>query len=112
KVYARFIELCRGLKLFTDAAVAIDGNKFKAVNARDRNVTQNKIKARLDHLEAAVKNYLDDLDRADRLPASLPEARVSHLKEKIAAVWAEMRKLKTVRKHLLGSDDKQISLTD
>ena len=112
QVCARFIELCRGLELFTGTTVAIDGSKFKAVNARDRNFTQNKIKARLEHLEAAVKNYLDDLDRADRLPASLPQARVSHLKEKIAAVRGEMRKLKKVRNHLLGIDGKQISLTD
>src|ERR1700740_2893832 len=30
KVCARFIELCRGLELFTEATVAIDGSKFKA----------------------------------------------------------------------------------
>ncbi len=29
-----FIELCRGLELFTQAIVAIDGSKFKAVNRR------------------------------------------------------------------------------
>jgi transposase len=31
KVCTRFIELCREMKLFTDAVVAIDGSKFKAV---------------------------------------------------------------------------------
>src|SRR5438874_1189462 len=100
KVCARFIELCRELKLFSEATVAIDGSKFKAVNARDRNFTQHKIKARLEHLEKAVKNYLDDLDRADRLPSSLPAARISHLKEKIAAVRAEMRKIKKIETQL------------
>src|ERR1700756_3972471 len=33
KVCARFIELCRELKLFSEATIAIDGSKFKAVNA-------------------------------------------------------------------------------
>ena len=112
KVCARFIELCRELKLFSEATVAIDGSKFKAVNARDRNFTQHKIKARLEHLEKAVKNYLDDLDRADRLPSSLPAARISHLKEKIAAVRAEMRKIKKIETRLAISADKQVSLTD
>ena len=112
KVCARFIELCRELKLFSEATVAIDGSKFKAVNARDRNFTQHKIKARLEHLEKAVKNYLDDLDRADRLPSSLPAARISHLKEKIAAVRAEMRKIKKIETRLGKSADKQVSLTD
>jgi hypothetical protein len=112
KVCARFIELCRELKLFSEATVAIDGSKFKAVNARDRNFTQHKIEARLEHLEKAVKNYLDDLDRADRLPSSLPEARISHLKEKIAAVRAEMRKIKKIEIHLARAADRQVSLTD
>ena len=36
-VCAQFIGLCRRLKLFTHAVVAIDGSKFKAVNNRDKN---------------------------------------------------------------------------
>src|SRR3979409_943050 len=38
-VCAQFVELCRRLKLFTCAVVAIDGSKFKAVNNRDKNYT-------------------------------------------------------------------------
>jgi transposase len=30
----RFVALCRGLNLFTQAIVAIDGSRFKAVNSR------------------------------------------------------------------------------
>jgi transposase len=41
----RFIELCRRLELFTLAIAAIDGSKFKAVNARDRNFTKAKLRA-------------------------------------------------------------------
>src|SRR5271169_6883621 len=36
-VCREFIVLCQRLGLFTDALVAIDGSKFKAVNNRDRN---------------------------------------------------------------------------
>ena len=32
----RFIALCRGLNLFAQAIVSIDGSRFKAVNSRDR----------------------------------------------------------------------------
>src|SRR6516165_12559792 len=39
QVCVSFIELCREMKLFTEAVVAIDGSKFKAVNNRDRNYT-------------------------------------------------------------------------
>src|SRR6202051_2881301 len=40
QVCARFIMLCRSLGLFTNASVAIDGSKFKAVNNRDKNFTR------------------------------------------------------------------------
>jgi transposase len=112
KVCVRFIDLCRQMRLFTDAVLAIDGSKFKAVNNRDRNFTQKKIKSRMEHLEKAVKQYLDDLDRADREPACVSETRVTHVKEKIAAIRAEMRKLTKIEKELAQTESQQISLTD
>src|SRR6201981_3165253 len=36
EVYREFVALCRKLDLFSAASVAIDGSKFKAVNARDK----------------------------------------------------------------------------
>jgi len=44
-VCRRFVMLCRELKLFTQAAVAVDSSKFKAVNSRDRNFTPGKIES-------------------------------------------------------------------
>lgn len=35
-VCRQFVELCRQMSMFTDAVVAIDGSKFKAVNAKLR----------------------------------------------------------------------------
>lgn len=46
KVCREFVLICRKLKLFTDAFVAIDGSKLKAVNNRDRNFTKAKMKRR------------------------------------------------------------------
>jgi hypothetical protein len=46
-VCREFIVLCRKLKLFSGAIVAIDGSKFKAVNNRDKNFTDRKLKARM-----------------------------------------------------------------
>jgi transposase len=43
KVCREFVVLCRRLGLFSEASVAIDGSKFKAVNTRDRNFTQAKM---------------------------------------------------------------------
>ena len=43
----QFIVLCRGLELFSQAIVAIDGSKFKAVNNRDKNFTRAKMQRRI-----------------------------------------------------------------
>jgi transposase len=112
QVCARFIALCRDMKLFGEAMVAIDGSKFKAVNSRDRNFTENKVKSRIEHLEKAVEQYLGDLDRADRQPSSLPEVRVSRLKDKIVTIKEELRRLARIKKQLPKTEGGQISLTD
>jgi transposase len=96
RVCREFVVLCRGLNLFTDALVAIDGSKFKAVNNRDKNFTDRKLKARMQQLEESIARYLVELDRADREPSALPEVRVTHLQEKVAAVKAQMRQLKQI----------------
>jgi len=54
----QFIALCRKLDLFSDAVVAIDGSKFKAVNARDKSYTQSVIQRRMEQVEASVARYL------------------------------------------------------
>src|ERR1700732_112933 len=43
EVCREFVVLCRRLELFSEASVAIDGSKFKAVNTRDRNFTKAKM---------------------------------------------------------------------
>jgi transposase len=112
QVCREFVELSRQIGLFSEAMVAIDGSKFKAVNNRDKNFTPHKLQARRQQLEASIARYLDDLDRADRNPTTTPPARVTQLKEKIAAVKKHVRKLRTIERQLLQTPDQQVSLTD
>ena len=53
-VCREFIVLCRRLNLFSEAIVAIDGSKFKAVNNRDKNFTAHKLKKRMAQLEESI----------------------------------------------------------
>ena len=112
QVCRQFVELSRRLGLLGEGVVAIDGSKFKAVNNRDKNFTPHKLKARVQQLDESIARYLADLDRADRDPTALPAARVSQLKEKIAAVKAHIRKLRKIEKEMLRTPDQQVSLTD
>ena len=112
QVCREFVELCRSLNLFADAIVAIDGSKFKAVNNRDKNFTDRKLKARMQQLEESISRYLAELDRADREPSSVTDVRVTHLQDKLATVKAQMRQLKQVGEQMAKARDGQVSLTD
>jgi transposase len=111
-VCREFVELSRRLGLFSEALVAIDGSKFKAVNNRDKNFTPHKLKERRKQLEESIDRYLKELDRADREPTSVPEGRVSQLKEKIAKVKEHIRALGKIERELPKTPDQQVSLTD
>jgi transposase len=111
-VCREFIVMCRDLKLFSEAIVAIDGSKFKAVNNRDKNFTDRKLKARMQQLDESIARYLTELDRADREPALVTEARVEHIKQKVETVKKQMRELKQIGKQMAQAPDGQISLTD
>jgi hypothetical protein len=86
--------------------------KFKAVNNRDKNFTEHKLKARIAQIEESISRYLTELDRADREPALVSEVRVTRLKEKMAAAIAHVQKLHAIGGQLQKAPDKQISLSD
>jgi transposase len=111
-VCREFIIMCRDLKLFSEAIVAIDGSKFKAVNNRDKNFTERKLKARMQQLDESIARYMTELDRADRDPVLVTEARVEHIKQKVETVREQMRLLKQIGKQMAQAPDGQISLTD
>ena len=113
KVCTRFVALCRELGLLATASVAIDGSKFKAVNTRDKNFTRAKMERRLAQIEESVARYLSQLDTADRQePSEALDAKVAHLKEKLAKLASELERLKALEKEMLASPDQQISLAD
>ncbi len=102
KVCARFVALCRQLGLLTEASVAIDGSKFKAVNTRDENFTAAKMKRRMERNEASVERYLRQLDSADRQEPSLARAtKTDRLKDKIVTLKEEMRRLENLEAQML-----------
>src|SRR6202795_4755461 len=112
KVCREFVVLCRRLELFSEASVAIDGSKFKAVNTRDRNFTQAKMQRRLAQIDESIARYLSQLDSADRQGEAVPEAKITRLNEKIATLRGEIQRLNGLNTLMMRTEDKQISLTD
>ena len=113
QVCARFIALCRMMGLLTQASVAIDGSKFKAVNNRDKNFTRAKMERRMAQIEESVARYLEQLDTADRQePSEALTTKTNRLKEKIETLKQQMRRLERLKVEMLATPDQQISLTD
>jgi transposase len=108
----QFVELCRRVGLFGQAVAAIDGSKFKAVNARDKNFTPAKLKARRAQVEASIARYLDAVETADRQEGQLAEAKAERLKEKIAKLREQMAFLDTMEAAVEAAPDRQVSLSD
>ena len=108
----QFVALCRNLNLFTQAIVALDGSRFKAVNSRDRSFSRGSVQHRVEQVEASIERYLSALETADRQEGELAEAKSARLKDKIASLRDQMRKYKALEVAVHAAPNKQISLTD
>ena len=92
--FARFVALCRTLGLLTQASVAIDGRKFKAVNNRNKNYHTRQDGAAHGAIEerralsAAARHR-----RTAQEPSEALKTKTSHLKEKIAMLKEQMQRL-------------------
>jgi transposase len=112
QVCRQFVVLCRQLNLFTQALVAIDGSKFKAVNNRDKNFTSAKMKRRMAAINESIERYLSSMDTADRAEPEVAALKKGRLQDKIEALKQQMERLKAIDAQMNASPDKQVSLTD
>ncbi|MGV8842689.1 MAG: IS1182 family transposase [Pseudomonas sp.] len=111
-VCRQFVVLCQQVGLFSEALIAIDGSKFKAVNNRDRNFTSAKLQRRMEEIESSINRYLSALEAADRQEPVVSQPKAERLHGKIAALKVKMQELKEIEVRLNETPDKQISLTD
>lgn len=111
-VCREFVMICRKLNLFSEAFVAIDGSKFKAVNCSDRNYTRAKLKRRFEQIDESINKYLAQIVSADRLETSTAKNKTERLESKITKLKIEVERLNKIEAQLQAAPDKQISLTD
>ena len=102
-VCAQFIALCQEIGLLVKAVAAIDGAKFKAVNARDRDFTRGKLKRRIEQVKASIARYLQSLDAADAQEEDVAEEKVGRLRVKVAAMKAKLQELKSLEAVVIAS---------
>lgn len=111
-VCREFILLCKKLDLFSEALVAIDGSKFKAVNNRDLNFTRAKLKTSREVIDKSITKYLSQIESADRQDTQSSKLKTERLEKKILRLKDEIKRLNNIEEALEATPDKQVSLTD
>jgi len=66
KLLREFVKLCKVWELVDGELIAIDGSKIKASNNKKNNFSRKKIDARLQRIEAKIKQYMDELETTDK----------------------------------------------
>jgi len=109
----QFTWLCRKLELFGGELLAIDGSKLAAVNSRQANFNEQKLRERLAEIDAQIQAYMKALEAADAREAPSPEPLSrEQLQEKIAQLQERQEWYEGLEVELETSEEKQISLTD
>jgi hypothetical protein len=89
----------------------IDGTKLSAVNSKDANFNEQKLKDLIARADARIAEYLRQLDQADDREPSGDQPSRAELEAKIAAVREKKDWHEELRAQL-DAEDKQISTTD
>ncbi|MBN9277118.1 MAG: transposase, partial [Hyphomicrobium sp.] len=89
---------------------------FKAVNAKARNYTREKLRRRLGEIDEAITRYLAELDRADEVLSqtgmTMPKARIARTIKKLAHYKKEAETLRAIGRRMDTTGETQVSLTD
>ena len=111
-VCRQFTLLCRKLELFGKELLAVDGSKFAAVNARDRNFNEKKLQALIAHADGRLALYLQELDSTDATEGSAGSSNKDPLREKIAAIQDRRDWHRELLEQLKEGEERQVSTTD
>lgn len=112
RVFKEFVFLCKRLGLFGGELVAIDGSKFKAVNSKNKNFNEKKLKKKLKDIEEKIEEYLKEIEKNDAGEANDKSLDKEELKQKIELLKGRKEQYQELSEKLMESGNTQISLTD
>jgi len=107
-----FVQFCKREGLYGGELVALDGSKFKASNARDRNFSRAKLKDRLKEIDEKIDRYLKELDENDEKESRFPNKSAKELREIIDHIKNRKNDLSRIEKQMNETGETQVSLTD
>jgi transposase len=111
-VCREFLLLCKRLDLFGGELLAIDGSKFRAVNARDRSYTAPRLAELTRQIDRTIAGYLRELERQDQVEAGTEGPSAETLQAHIAALQQHRARYVALQQELAASGATALSLTD
>jgi len=112
RVGREFLVLCRRLELFGGELLAIDGSKFRAVNARDKSYTPARLATLQRDIDRTITRYLRELARQDAAEAGTEGPSAEVLQERIAALQQRQAGYAALQEELAARGETVRSLTD
>ena len=110
-VFKAFNRYCLKLKILSKSFISIDGSKFKAVNAKDRNFTLNKLDDRLSWLDSNIDHYLSALEDADNEDSDRKMSK-EEIEAKLKTLLERKERYEGYLREMEATGQKQKSLTD
>ena len=110
-IFKHFSLLCNELGLLGKEIIAIDGSKFRANNARKKNLTKGRIGKMLAYFEQAAEHYLKLLENNDENDANNNiNYNKEEIQQKLAKASQRIHDLTTLKQRV--EENGEVSLTD
>lgn len=111
-VFQSFVRLCDSMGLYSKDMVSIDGSKFKAVNAKDRNFTLAKLDDRIKWIDENISEYLSALENNDKEEVDDTVLSTEEIEKKIKELMDRKELYNSYLQEMVSTGDTQKSLTD
>lgn len=112
KAAREFTLICGKLNLFGAELVFVDGSKFRAVNGKDRNFNEAKLRNLMERIDARIAEYMAQLELEDKAEEGQSGATDAQLREKLQKLKERKEKYEEHQKALKESGLTQLSQTD
>jgi transposase len=112
-VFRNFVQLCIGADLYGRELVAIDGSKFRAVNASGRNYNRKNLDERIARINARIEEYLNQIDETDNVESKVsPKPTPEEIKRIVDDLTVRKDKYQSYIDRIEETGAHQLSVTD
>lgn len=111
-VFKAFVKLCLEMNLYAKELIAIDGSKFKAVNAKDKNYTASKLNERLKWIDENITEFMKEMNKCDKEDGNGTEYTKEQLENKIQELNTRKDLYNSYLQEMKENDVTQKSITD